>query len=148
MQIAVVTENDLSDLLALMRAYCDFYEVSPSDQALLAFSRLLLADPLRDGLQLIARSDDGDAIGYATLSWSVSTLATSRIGIMEDLFVSPAHRGQGLADRLIEECRSRARAHGATSLHWQTAPSNLRAQRVYERVGAVREQWIDYVLEI
>ena len=30
--IAVVREEDLDDLLPLMRAYCDFYEVAPSDE--------------------------------------------------------------------------------------------------------------------
>ena len=54
--IAVVREADLSDLLPLMRAYCDFYEVTPSDAALLAMSRALIADPQREGTQLIARN--------------------------------------------------------------------------------------------
>ena len=42
--IATVTEADLDDLLPLMRGYCDFYEVAPSDEALLAMSRKLIAD--------------------------------------------------------------------------------------------------------
>ena len=29
-------------------------------------------------------------------------------------------------------------------LAWQTAPENRRAQAVYERIGATREQWVDY----
>ena len=43
--IATVTEADLPELLPLMRGYCDFYEVDPSDEALLAMSRTLIADP-------------------------------------------------------------------------------------------------------
>jgi len=35
-EISRVTEADLGELLPLMRAYCDFYEVSPTDDALLA----------------------------------------------------------------------------------------------------------------
>jgi RimJ/RimL family protein N-acetyltransferase len=31
-------------------------------------------------------------------------------------------------------------------MDWQTASDNLRAQAVYERVGASREEWIDYAL--
>jgi hypothetical protein len=34
--IAVAGEADLADLVPLMRAYCDFYEVSPSDERLVA----------------------------------------------------------------------------------------------------------------
>jgi len=53
--ISVVGEADLEDLLPLLRGYCDFYEVAPSDDALLAVSRALIADPEREGMQLIAR---------------------------------------------------------------------------------------------
>ena len=45
--IATVTEADLAELLPLMRGYCEFYEVAPSDEALLAMSRELIADPER-----------------------------------------------------------------------------------------------------
>ena len=38
LMIAAVREEDLADLLPLMRGYCDFYEVAPSDEALLALS--------------------------------------------------------------------------------------------------------------
>ena len=55
-----------------MRAYCDFYEVAPTDDALLALSRALLADPEREGVQLIARTDAGEAIGFATIFWTAS----------------------------------------------------------------------------
>ena len=54
--LATVTEADLPELLPLMRGYCHFYEVDPSDDALLAISRD--AEPSPDqGLQLIARDD-------------------------------------------------------------------------------------------
>jgi GNAT superfamily N-acetyltransferase len=147
-QITIVTEADLDDLLPLTRAYCDFYEVAPSDDALRSFSRLLLADPAGEGVQLLARDDDGAAIGYATLYWSLSSLSASRIAIMDDLFVHEAARGGGVAEALIEECRARARRQGATTLNWQTARTNLRAQRVYQRVGARRAEWLDYSLEV
>ena len=59
-EIKRVSEGDLDALLPLMRGYCDFYEVAPSDEALLALSRALIADPEREGLQLIARAEDGE----------------------------------------------------------------------------------------
>lgn len=146
--VATVTETDLPELLPLMRAYCDFYETAPSDDALLALSRALLADPEAEGLQLIARDDGGRAVGFATIFWSWSTTAAARIGVMNDLFVAPEGRGAGIAEALIEACRDRCREHGAIRVGWQTAPDNLRAQAVYERVGATREQWVDYHLDV
>jgi GNAT superfamily N-acetyltransferase len=147
--IALVTEADLPELLPLMRGYCDFYEVDPSDDALLAMSRELIADPVKEGVQLIARDDSGRAMGFATIFWTWSTLSASRIAVMNDLFVSADARGGGTAEALIAACVERARERGATSLDWQTAHDNHRAQKVYDRVGAQRDdRWLDYSQDI
>ena len=145
---ARVTTADLPDLLPLVRGYCDFYDVAPTDDALLTVSRALIADPEREGIQLIARGDDRDAVGFATVYWSWDTLIAARVGIMHDLFVIPPARGTGIADLLIEACVEECRRHGATKLGWQTARDNGRAQRVYERVGATRDEWVDYWLAV
>lgn len=147
-RIDPVDERDLPELLALMRAYCDFYAVAPSDEALFDMSRALLADSEREGIQLIARDGEGGTVGFATVFWSWSTLLGARIGIMNDLYVAPEARGSGLAEALIEACRERCAGHGARELSWQTAKDNLRAQRVYERVGGQREEWLDYSLRV
>ena len=146
--IAIVAEPDLPDLLPLMRGYCDFYEVNPSDEALLAMASTLITDPEREGIQLIGRNDAGQAIGFATVFWTWSTLSASRIGVMNDLFVSPEARGSGIAAKLIEACRERCERRGAVSLGWQTAKDNHRAQALYERVGGKRSEWVDYSLRV
>jgi ribosomal protein S18 acetylase RimI-like enzyme len=147
MTIETVTEADLPELLPLMRGYCDFYEVDPSDDALLAMSRALLANPEFEGVQLLARGDGGKAIGFATIFWSWSTSSAARIGTMNDLFVSADDRGGGAADALIRACAERCRERGAVRVEWQTALDNQRAQAVYERVGGKREQWLSYSLD-
>jgi GNAT superfamily N-acetyltransferase len=145
--LSIVEESDLLELLALMRAYCDFYEVKPSDHSLLELSRALIEDPEREGIQLIARDGDGRAVGFATVFWTWATTRGARIAIMHDLFVDPAARGSGLADRLIEACGELCTERGVASLQWETALDNLRAQAVYDRVGGVREQWLSYHLD-
>jgi GNAT superfamily N-acetyltransferase len=141
------TETDLTALLPLMRAYCDFYEVAPSDDALLSLARALIADPEREGVQLLARGE-GRAVGFATIFWSWATTSAERIGVMNDLFVAPEARGTGLAAALIEACRAECASRGARKLTWQTAPDNAAAMKVYDRVGATREQWVDYWLPV
>jgi GNAT superfamily N-acetyltransferase len=146
-EISRVTAADLGALLPLMRAYCDFYEVTPPDDDLLSLSRALIADPEREGVQLLARND-GEAVGFATIYWSWATTIAARIGVMNDLFVSPAARGTGAAEALIRSCVDECRRHGAAELTWQTARDNARAQRVYDRVGAKRAEWVDYSLNV
>ena len=147
--ISIVGEADLAELLPLMRGYCDFYEVDPTDDALLTMSRALIADREREGFQLIARDDDGRAIGFATVFWTWTTSSASRVGVMNDLFVHPDARGNGAAEELIAECARLVGEQGGTSLAWQTAKDNLRAQHVYDRVGAKRDdRWLSYSLEL
>lgn len=146
--IDVVTEDDLPDLGPLLRAYLDFYEVSPPEDDVVALCRALLADPEHEGVQLLARDGDGRAVGFATIFWSWSTTHAERIGVMNDLYVAPAARGTRLADALIAACRERCRTRGATRLVWQTALDNARAQAVYDRVGAERSRWLDYDLPV
>ncbi|WP_372791511.1 N-acetyltransferase family protein [Paraconexibacter sp.] len=147
-------EEDLGVLLPLVRAYCAFYEETEgipqaSDDALLELSRALLADPEREGVQLLARDTaSGAAIGFATVYWSWSTLSASRIAVMNDLFVAPSARGGGAAEALIEACREAAAGHGAASLQWSTALGNHRAQKLYDRVGGQRSRWLDYDLPV
>jgi ribosomal protein S18 acetylase RimI-like enzyme len=141
-----VGEDDLADLLPLMRGYSDFYEVEPSDDALLALARALIANPEHEGIQFIAR--DGDtALGFATVYWMWSTSRAARIGVMNDLFTAPEARRRGVGEALIQQCLETVREHGAVVLQWQTARDNHTAQALYERVGGIREQWYDYYLE-
>ena len=148
-QIHLAKEEDLEDLLPLMRAYCEFYEVAPSDAALLAMSRALIADPQREGIQLIARDPDGGtAVAFATVFWTWQTLSAARAAVMNDLFVAEPARGSGIAEALIAACGDAARAHGAPKLSWSTAKDNLRAQAVYDRVGGRRSEWLDYDLPL
>jgi GNAT superfamily N-acetyltransferase len=136
--------EDLEGLLPLMRGYCDFYAVSPSDQDLLTLCEALIADTDREGLQLLARDAEDRPVGFATLYWCWSTTAAARIGIMNDLFVAESARGHGIAEGLIEACRDECARRDIHKLTWQTAPDNLRAQAVYDRIGGVAERWVDY----
>lgn len=153
--IKIVNENDLNDLLPLLKKYCEFYNQTEqipitSDESLISLSRALIANPTHEGIQLIVRETKNQtAVGFATIFWSWSTLQGGRLAIMNDLFVLEQYRGQGLADALIVECAKYAREHGAGCLTWQTSVDNKRAQTVYNRSGAVKSaRWLDYYLDL
>ena len=139
---------DLDDVVPLMRGYCDFYEVSPSDGALRALALTLIERPDTSGVQLIARRDGGEPVGFATIFWSYSTLSASAIGVMNDLYVAPDARGSGLGAELIRACEADCSSRGVEILEWETAPSNARAQSVYDRFDAVRSDWVAYTLAV
>lgn len=145
-RITVVAEADLADLLPLMRGYCDFYQARPTDEALRAMSMAFLRDPEHEGQQLLARDPAGRAVGFATCLWTWDTTLAARVAVMEDLYVMSDLRGAGVGRRLIEACAALARERGYRWLHWQTAPDNLTAQRLYDATGARRSSWYAYRL--
>jgi GNAT superfamily N-acetyltransferase len=148
MEIDSATEGDLEALLPMMRAYCDFYGASPSDDGLLEMARELIAARDPDGMLLVARDGGGAPVGFATVCWKWSSLRAARIAVMEDLFVAEEARGRGAADALIRACGDRAREHGAPVITWLTAPDNHRAQAVYNRAGASADTFLEYELEL
>lgn len=144
--ITRVGDADLTDLMPLMRGYCDFYRVDPSDADLTAMMRALIADP-REGLQLIARDVTGAAVGFATVFWTWQTLYAARVGVLNDLFVTEHARGTGAGRALIDRCLQHCRERGAQKLVWETAPDNVTAQRLYDGIGAEKSSWLTYELD-
>ena len=146
MEIRPAKEEEIEEMLPLIRAYCEFYETEPNDEGLRAMFGTLINDPAQ-GAVFIAR-DGGSAVGFASLDWKWSSLKAARIGFLEDLFVDPAARGKGIADALIEACAARCRELGMPALQWETAPDNHRAQQVYNRTGAESELLLEYDLRL
>lgn len=74
-------------------------------------------------------------VGFTQLYPIFSSVSMQRAWLLNDLFVAPEARGSGAADKLLKA----AQQMGAdTSSRWmvlQTATTNHRAQKVYERNG-------------
>jgi GNAT superfamily N-acetyltransferase len=144
--IDTVGRDDLPELMPMLRAYCDFYRVKPSDERLEALVTALIEDP-SEGLQLIARHGDGTPLGFATIYWTWQTLHAARVGVLNDLFVVPASRGSGTGRALIERGLQLCRERGAEKLVWETALDNATAQRLYDGIGAEKSTWLTYELD-
>jgi GNAT superfamily N-acetyltransferase len=138
----------LGELLPLVRAYCEFNGVERTDDELLMLSRALIADPVHEGVQIIARTGNTGAVGFATLVWIWATWAGGRVGIMGDLFVASPARRWGRGRNLIEACRQECQRAGARGLTWTTAKDNVAARALYESVGACSREWVDYWLDV
>src|SRR5262245_14927994 len=145
-EIRPAREDEIEEMLPLIRAYCEFYETEPQDEGLRGMVRTLITDPSQ-GAVFVARHD-GKAVGFATLDWKWSSLKAARMGYLEDLFVDPEARGKGIADALIEVCADRCRELGMPAMAWLTAPDNLRAQQVYNRAGAQFDTCLEYDLPL
>ncbi len=146
--IAAANDDDLDDVLPLFAGYQRFYAgEARDDEHNRAFLSRFVA-PSDDGLLLLARDDDGAAVGFANLYWTFSSTRAVEHALMNDLFVSDEGRGKGVGHALIAAAGAAARERGMTRLSWQTAVDNRRAQRLYERFDAERSIWFEYEIDV
>jgi len=81
----------------------------------------------------------GEAIGFAQLYPSFTSVGMGRIWVLNDLFVAPAHRGTGAGRALLEAAAAFGRETGARRLTLSTQVTNATAQAAYEAGGWVRD---------
>lgn len=90
-------------------------------------------DIARTGAFVVARVE-GEPAGCAGL---VPTAEPGALEIVR-MYVRPGHRGRRIADRLLAELESQARARGAVTLMLRCGPRQPDALRVYDRNGYAR----------
>lgn len=145
LRIEPIAAGQMDELLPLIAAYQRFYEVEQiDDERNRAFFSRFIA-PSEDGMLLGARGD-GELLGYACLYWSFTSLVPAETVLMNDLYVNPTTRGQGVGRALIEASAAVGRERGAQRLEWMTQTDNETAQRLYDSTGAERSSWIEYEL--
>ncbi|MEP7186656.1 MAG: GNAT family N-acetyltransferase [Rhodanobacter sp.] len=146
-QIRPATLLDLDLLAALFDGYRQFYGQPPD----LVRAHDFLAERIRGGesLILIAQSDGGENLGFTQLYPVFSSVRMVRTWLLNDLFVAPSARRQGVAAALLREAATHARGLGAASLSLSTALDNVAAQALYESLGWVRDrQFCEYGLSL
>ena len=79
--------------------------------------------------------DDGEPLGFTELSFFRSVWQERPIGHIDELYVVPEHRGDGIGRVLLEALLERARERGAPSVGLVTGEANADARALYESVG-------------
>ena len=103
----------------------------------------VLTDPTR-GAVLIAR-EHGAIVGVAYLSF-VWTLEHGGLSSwLEELYVIPPRRGQGIGGRLLDQSLTLARARGCAAVDLEVEAEHARAETLYARAGFrrhTRARWV------
>lgn len=76
-------------------------------------------------------------MGFVQLYPTFSSLSMRSNWILNDLYVQPEYRQQGVARRLLQASRALAKERGVGALSLSTAISNKQAQALYESEGYV-----------
>jgi ribosomal protein S18 acetylase RimI-like enzyme len=132
--VRTATLEDVEDLIPLYAGFMLHDGVQPpaADELRRRLARLL--GSASDDV-LIARDADGRAVGYLQQRYYYSVWRPDRDAYIEDVFVVEEVRGRRVGEALLQTALQRAREHGVARICLDTNERNLRARRLYERLG-------------
>lgn len=145
MIIKKATINELDGLTKLFDLYRQFYQqTSDVDGA-----RKFLKERIKNEESVAFIALDGvDPLGFVQLYPSFSSVSMKRSWVLNDLFVTKPARGKGVGENLIKTALEFAEETGAKGVFLETAADNTTAQRLYEKIGFVRETNYFYYFSI
>ncbi|MDX1385462.1 MAG: GNAT family N-acetyltransferase [Thermoanaerobaculia bacterium] len=134
------TPDDLDPLAELMAEFHrEDHVVTDEARARKALSGLL-ADPALGRVWVVAADDD--IVAYVAIGFGFSLELGGKDAFVDEMYVRPAWRRQGLAATVLESAARDAAEAGARALHLEVGRGNGTARRVYERAGFIaREQY-------
>jgi len=141
LNIHPATPADVPQILTFIRELA-LYEREPD--AVLATE----SDLLRDGFgptprfTCVMADFDAETVGFALYFTSYSTWLGHHGIRLEDLYVTPSHRGKGIGKALLAHLARIAVDQGCPRLEWDVLTWNTPAIAVYEAIGAnTQTEW-------
>lgn len=145
LQIKKAAVEDVSALAVLFNSYRLFYKQASDINAAGNF----LSERLQRNESVIFMAAlDGAAIGFCQLYPIFSSVGLQRTWLLNDLFVSEAARGKGVAAALLQKAKEFGIETNARWLLLQTGADNNTAQLVYEKNGWQRVTDLFYELPL
>jgi GNAT superfamily N-acetyltransferase len=145
--IREATSEDAGIILGFIRELA-IYEKEPD--AVVATEQDIAArlfNPETTTKALIGESG-GEAVGFAVYFLSYSTWLGKDGLFLEDLYVSPDHRGSGFGKALLKHLARIAVDRDCGRFEWNVLDWNEPAIRFYESLGAKpQSEWVGYRLD-
>lgn len=136
MEILRAQAKDVNLIAPLFDAYRQFYK-APSD---IKASRQFIFERLTNHESVIFLAmDDVRALGFVQLYPLFASVALQSLWLLNDLYVDPSARKQGVGERLMKHAEQFAQETGSRGIFLRTATNNYPAQQLYEKCGWVRD---------
>ena len=147
LSIVAAEPADVPDLLTMIGELADFERLAHE----LAVTAPGLAEALfnpRPAAEAIIARVGGETAGFALYYRNFSTFVGREGLFLEDLYVRPAFRGQGVGRALLARVAQVASARGCGRMEWSVLNWNRRAIGFYEALGAKPiNDWTIYRLD-
>jgi GNAT superfamily N-acetyltransferase len=133
-QIRPARPEDHAQWLPLWQGYQQFY-AAEIPAAVTAATWARFHDP-REPMHCAVAEEAGTLLGLVHFIYHRSCWTTGDYCYLQDLFVAPGTRGQGVGRQLIEHVYAQAAAAGASRVHWLTQSTNHTAMHLYDRIAS------------
>lgn len=130
----IADESDTGVVAALLSGLFEEVEHTPDFEEIASIFAEMDADDHHS--TLLACNEDGDAVGVITLVESLSLSAGGRYGVINELFVVPEYRSEGVGKLLMDFAKTLGEQRGWTRLEVTTPGDEFdKTLRFYEREG-------------
>jgi len=140
--IAPITQAGIPSLLEMILELARFERLEHEVEATIESLQNSLCGPHASACALLAQHGDEPA-GYALYFFTFCSFAGRRGLWLDDLYVRPRFRKQGLGRALIQEVASVGARHNCARFEWITLGWNENALNFYRLIGAqVLDDWV------
>ena len=141
LRIERATEQDIPAIVRLVRHLAEYEKLAHVMVSSEDDFRKALFGPQRNVEALMAFADDAP-VGFALYFYNFSTFLGQRGIYLEDLFVEPEYRGQGIGKALLQRLAGIAKDEDCGRMEWSVLTWNQPSIDFYHRLGAVTlEDW-------
>jgi GNAT superfamily N-acetyltransferase len=145
-QVTPPAASAQATVLDLLARQMQEHDIEISEQALLAAIDGVFADDRRGFFLLALRDAEPAGVAYVSLTWSVEHGGKS--AWLEELYVLPRWRDQGVGTTLLNSAIEEARLRGCASLDLEVESAHARAEHLYARHGFTqhsRARWVKHL---
>ena len=136
LSIRPATEADIATILTFINELAEYEKLAHEVEATEDRLRETLFGE-RPAAEVLIAEVDGEEAGFALFFHNYSTFLAKPGLYLEDLYVRPSFRGQGIGEKLLRELATLALTRGCGRLEWWVLDWNEKAIAFYRRLGAV-----------
>lgn len=142
-----IGEERIAEMVELFDAYRIFYRKESDKNGAKEF---LLERMRKNESKIFAAEDEKTKklLGYVQLYPLFSSVQMKKVWVLNDLFVLPEFRKNGVGEFLMEESKKFANTSDVARLLLCTEKNNFSAQKLYEKVGYTEDAMKYYVLPL
>jgi GNAT superfamily N-acetyltransferase len=140
-KLRLASSKDWEVLVQLVQEFHKFEGVNLSDEQRETSLKTLLENPELGGIWLIDCCDR--VVGYVVLCIGYSIEFAGKDAFIDEFYIEPDFRGQGLGKQALELIKPLAKARGIRALHLEVERSHIKAQKLYTQANfEPREKYV------